>query len=311
MNDKDLHTLLSGLKDAQPVLPEHQARIRALLLDEHTRQQTSRLPLSAFIRQVMRGMIMKSPLTSPLVVTAGIILLTGTASAAAFWFKTNVSSSTHGNTVSISAKDCPAIPASQAKAMGTSLPSTYSFDEKYQIVDSSQISSEQIAQAARAKCEQRAIAAGINEAFPDMQEFSASNLSPSSRGLYFPIYLSGTVKAVQGNEVTIDNLSSNSAQASTATMRLADDALITRAGKKLNSIKPGDVVYFAYQNRAVADETPSQTDLASLRKTTDPGERSIIRGIGVMSTDAQALQKLQHAIESGAVKTLRSDPLRG
>jgi len=312
MNDKDLHTILSKLQDAQPSLPRHQARTRALVLQEYTRQQTSfRHTLSTFMRQLIQGKTMKISFTSPLVI-AGIMLLTGTASAAAlYWFNTSVSSSTNNSIVSISADNCPSVPASQTRAVGVTLPVVYSFNEKYQIIDGSKINQQQIMQAALAMCEERAIAAGINQAFPDMQEFSATKLAPNSKGLYFPIYLSGTISAVQGDQLTIDNLSSNSANATTATFQLANGALLTKESRHIGNVQVGDNVYFAYQNRAVAGETPNQSNLNSLEMTTDPGSLSVIRGIGVLTTDNDALQKLQAAISSGAVKVLQSDPRQG
>lgn len=316
MNDKDLHTLLSDLKGGQLNLPHNKAHTRALLMHEHERQQSSRKPLGhqsliAFIKRVIEGKNMKLSFASPLAVTLGIVILTGTAGAAAFWFNAQVTSSANGNIISVNIKNCPTIPASQAKAVGTTLPAIYTFDEKYHIIDNSQIGRSQIEQAARAMCEQRAIAAGINSTFPDMQEFSASNLAPNSKGLYFPIYLSGTVASIEGNTITFEKLESNSAHTRTATMQLAKDALLTKAGDTITSLQPGDIVYFAYQNEAVTGETPNQYDAASLNKTTDPGYHSVIRGIGVMTTDASAIQKLRDALGSGAVEILQSDPLQG
>lgn len=252
----------------------------------------------------------KLSLASPLAIVLALTTI-ATVSAAAIWFGTTVSSSLHDRTVTISSSSCPSIPASQSKAVQVQLPARYSFDATYQIVDSSKITPNQIKDAALAMCEQRAIAAAINQQFPDMQEFSAQTLAPNSKGLYFPIYLSGVVTATNGQQVTIGHLSSNSASTSSATMQLADDALLTKNGERITHLQAGDTIYFAYQNHAQPGVTPTQDNLASLKQTTDPGYFSVIRGAGVMTTEAQAIQQLQDAITSGAVKVLQSDPQQG
>lgn len=315
LNDEDLHNTLRALREARPALPARQAQLRALLLHEHTFQQahTSRR-WTAFKQQVSKGYLMKvkkrASFASPLAVMI-VLSATATASAAAVWFGTSVSDSIHGHTVIVSSTNCPSIPASQTKALQVQLPDRYSFDAKYQIVDSSKITSHQIKDAALAMCEQRAIAAKINKQFPDMQEFSARTLAPNSKGLYFPIYLSGTVTTVQGQQITVDALSSNSASAASATMQLADDALLLKNGVRVTHLQPGETIYFAYQNHVQVGVTPNHNSLASLKQITDPGSLSVIRGVGVMGTNSQAIQRLQDAITSGAVKVLQSDPRQG
>jgi hypothetical protein len=252
--------------------------------------------------------------TAPGVAALLVTITAGSAGAYALnnWFKTDVTSSVNGNTVSYSTKDCPSIPASQAKAVQINLPSLYSFDAKYEIKDKSKITEDKIKGALLATCEERAIAGNINEHFPDMQEFSAHDLKPNSKGLYFPVYASGIIKAVNGKEVVVENLSSSSVSATSVTMTLSDDALLTKGGQQITNLKPGDVVYLAYQNRAQAGETPKQNDLESLKKTTDPGALSVIRGLGVMTTDTSNIQALQNALSSGAVQLIEGgDPLQG
>lgn len=253
----------------------------------------------------------KISFASPLAIVI-TILLTGTASAlTAYWFKTSVSDSVQGDIVSISVKDCASLPASDAKAVQVQLPALYSFDASYQIIDHAQITPSQIKKAALAMCEQRSIAAAINAQFPDMQEFSAQRLAPNSKGLYFPLYLEGTVTAVNGKQVSISNLGSNTASPTSVTMQLADDALLTKEGQQIASLHPGDHIFFAYQNRAQAGVTPDQCDLSSVRQTSDPGVLSVVRGAGVMTTDPSAIQQLKEALTSGAVRELQGDPLRG
>lgn len=259
------------------------------------------------MKSLDNGHVIKRKLSyaSPLVVGMTLLLATTASAAAVYWFNTDVTSSANGNIVSYSAKDCPSIPASQAKAVHINLPSLYSFDAKYEIKDTSKITEDKIKGALLATCEERAIAGNINEHFPDMQEFSAQDLEPNSKDLYSPVYASGVIQAVNGKEVVVGNLSSSPASAASATMTLADDALLTKGGQQITNLKPGDVVYLAYQNRVQAGETPRQNDLESLKKTTDPGALSVIRGLGVMTTDTSNIQALQDAISSGAVPSLR------
>ena len=244
---------------------------------------------------------------SPLV-AAGLLLITGTAGATAVYlFKTQVIGSSDGNTVSVTVQDCPSIALPPAGKGAPLRPEQYSYHATYQIIDDSKISGSQIKAGLLAMCETRAIDRAINDRFPDIQAETSQQgvISGVLRSGYgFAVGLNGTVRTINGNQVTIDDLSANSGSVHSATFTLASDALLIKGGKPLSALHAGDQVHFVYQNKI--EEQLKPNDLSSLKSLTDPGSNSLIRGLGVMTTDVSAWNQLMQAQMSGAVKILQS-----
>jgi hypothetical protein len=321
MNDSALHKFLANIATPKVTLPLNQKRAKQRVLQHGTNKQTSaRFSAGTFISNLKEGFVMRKNINkrrlvfSPLAVAVAALIVTGTVGAAAYWFRTTVLSSQQGDMVNITVKDCSTRPLSELKAVGAPTQGPSTFNEKYKILDASYITEQEIATARIAECEQRAIAGIINKHFPDMQEFSASDFKPNSRGLYFPLYETGVVVSVANNTITVGDLNSLKAEvASTQTIQLSDDVLVLNGDTQttLRALKPGDQIYFAYQNKKIAGEEPVPGELSTLQRLTDINERSVIRGIGKLQIDYHAWHKLIHAINTHAVEVIEWDPSQG
>ncbi len=252
-----------------------------------------------------------------------VLSVTGAAAAATYWFGTTITTREQNSTIELSVHDCSSRPLSDLVATGAKAPERYSFTEKYEIIDKSSITKNEIEQAQLGLCEERAIAAEINKRYPDMQEFQASEWAPSSKGLYQPVYNRGTISSIDENEVTVQDIEAIGEvsdqgefikpEKMTRTITLLPDTIFLRNGQAtaISSLKPGDQIYFAYQNRTEPGQIIKRGDLEGLRAMTQINEQSVIRGAGLLTVDYRIIEKFQKALADDDIRLIYTDPTNG
>ena len=230
-----------------------------------------------------------------------VLAIGGTTYAAAInWFGTDVQTSNKDSAVTVSAKDCPASLLQSYKDSGTK--TTYDIDATYKILKPDVISAADLKKAAFVACEHRAIDGVAKQSFPASYQYDDYGHSNQKDGFYIPASNYGTVSGIEGDKITINDVHVSHQQAAAerkiVTLSLAKDTQVLDQGKKisLDNLKPGDQIYFTFQNKVRPGGNMDKLSVLS-------NDVTALRVIAKTQYDYRAQDKLEAATSQGAVET--------
>lgn len=232
----------------------------------------------------------------------GALLITGGGVYAAMnWFGTHVSTEQRSGTVySVTAECSP----SKVQALQNTKP--YTNTAEYKITKPQLISEEDLKLDELSTCEQRAIESNLRVAMPDVYQ-----PVDSQNGLYYPVGKYGTVVSSSDAQVVVAGISvdrqNGQPEVITAPIVLNANTQVTDRGKNTNaaSFKPGDHVYFIFQNPVRSGQNDNDW-----RAT--PSSQSTVRAIAKTQYDMAAIKgKVFKASAEGAFEVLKKSDAFG
>ncbi len=229
-------------------------------------------------------------------ILVGAIVLSGSTYAFVNWFGADVQTSTANNTVTISAKNCPAntIQADKGKTQ-------YDISTTYKIVNSKVINAEELKDEQLVRCERQAIEAIARKTYPDAYNLEAYRPSNVYNGLYLPFSHAGTITNAEGQFITVSDILIDHSQSEpekiSVRLRIDSDTVVLEQGKNTNlsAFKPGDQIFFTFQNTETSGEGVDKMWIPTTATTK-------VRVLSKTQYSYKIEDKIRAAIQSGALE---------